>query len=79
MKNIFLLLTTAIAFSQAPTISEKALKLHRDAFVFDAHVHVVNRQFHHGGDMGERVTTGHFDLSRAKEGGLKAMFFCLVS
>ena len=40
-----------------------------DAFVFDAHVHVVNRQFYHGGDMGERVADGQFDLPRAKEGG----------
>ena len=43
--------------------------------VFDAHVHVVDRQFYHGGDMGQRVDDGQFDLVRAKEGGLDAMFF----
>ena len=36
-----------------------------------------NRQFYHGGDMGQRVDDGQFDLVRAKEGGLDAMFFSL--
>jgi membrane dipeptidase len=61
----------------AAAISPRAKKLHEDAFVFDAHVHVVNRQFYHGGDMGQRVETGQFDLPRAKEGGVDAMFFSL--
>src|SRR6478736_9270640 len=58
-------------------VSERARTLHQDAFVFDAHVHVVDRQFYHGGDMGQRVEDGQFDLVRAKEGGLDAMFFSL--
>jgi membrane dipeptidase len=36
---------------------------------------VINRQFYHGGDIGERVADGQFDLSRAREGGIDAMFF----
>ena len=58
-------------------LSDRARTLHHDALVFDAHVHVVNRQFYHGGDMGERVDDGQFDLPRAREGGLDAMFFSL--
>ena len=58
-------------------VSDRARKLHGDAFVFDGHVHVVNRQFHHGGDIGSRVTNGQFDLPRAKEGGVDAMFFSI--
>ncbi|MBS1829856.1 MAG: dipeptidase [Acidobacteria bacterium] len=58
-------------------VSERARKLHDGAFVFDGHVHVVNRQFYRGGDIGERVADGQFDLSRAKEGGVDAMFFSL--
>jgi membrane dipeptidase len=61
----------------AAAVSTRARKLHEDAFVFDAHVHVVDRQFYHGGDMGQRVTDGQFDLPRAKEGGVDAMFFSL--
>lgn len=51
--------------------------LHKDAFVFDAHIHMINRQFYKGGDIGERVTDGQVDLPRAKEGGIDAMFFTL--
>ncbi|NUN01270.1 MAG: membrane dipeptidase [Bryobacteraceae bacterium] len=58
-------------------LSPQARKLHRDAFVFDAHVHVINRQFYHGGDIGERVRDGHFDLPRAKDGGIDALFFSI--
>src|SRR5580765_7283524 len=60
-----------------PQKSDRAERLHRDALVFDAHVHVVDRQFYRGGDMGQRVDDGQFDLVRAKEGGLDAMFFSL--
>jgi membrane dipeptidase len=69
-----LALTTASARDQ---VSDRAKAVHRDALVFDAHVHVVNRQFYHGGDMGRRATDGQFDLARAREGGLDAMFFSL--
>lgn len=56
-------------------VSERARKLHREAFVFDAHVHVIDRQFYLGGDIGDRVADGQFDLPRAREGGIDAMFF----
>lgn len=63
----------AVAFAfQAPT---PAASLHRRALVFDAHVHAIDRVFYHGGDIGQRKTDGQFDLPRAKEGGLGAMFF----
>jgi len=75
------LLLTGIAVVSASLligqVSKKAHDLHERAFVFDGHVHVINRQFYHGGDIGERVADGQFDLSRAKEGGLDAMFFSL--
>jgi membrane dipeptidase len=64
----------AAMWAQAPG---RARALHQDVLVFDAHVHVVDRQFYHGGDMGQRVEDGQFDLPRAKEGGLDAMFFSL--
>lgn len=57
--------------------SDRARTLHREVFLFDAHVHVVNRQFYHGGDIGRRVEDGQFDLVRAREGGVDALFFSL--
>jgi membrane dipeptidase len=64
---------TAMAFA----VSERAQKLHEQAFVFDGHVHVIDRQLYHGGDIGERVSNGQFDLPRAKAGGVDAMFFSI--
>ena len=58
-------------------VSDRARRLHEDAFVFDAHVHVINRQFHDGSDIGQRLKGGQVDLVRAKEGGVDAMFFSL--
>jgi membrane dipeptidase len=59
----------------AAEVPEKVRQLHDRAFVFDGHVHVVNRQFYKGGDIGERVSDGQVDLSRARQGGVDAMFF----
>jgi membrane dipeptidase len=43
-------------------------------FVFDAHVHALDREFYNGGSMGDRRTDGQWDLSRAREGGEGAFF-----
>jgi len=66
-----------IAQPPAPAISDRARALHRSSLVFDGHVHAVDREFYHGGDIGERKSDGQFDLSRAKEGGLGALFFSI--
>ena len=72
----FLLAFAALAFAQPP-VSQRARDLHRDALVFDAHVHMVNRQFYQGGSIGQRYSNGHVDLPRMKEGGLDALFFSI--
>src|SRR4029078_6803538 len=77
-RAVFLLVCALPALlSGQAQVSDRAARLHRDALVFDAHVHVVDRQFYHGGDMGQRAEAGQFDLVRAREGGLGAMFFSL--
>ena len=58
-----------------PQVSENDRAIHARALVFDAHVHAVDREFYHGGDIGVRKTNGQFDLPRAREGGLGALFF----
>lgn len=65
----------AAASAQLP--GPEALRLHREALVFDAHVHIGNRQFYQGSDIGQRYPDGHVDLPRLKEGGTDAMFFSL--
>src|SRR5213594_2221796 len=75
--NRLMVLLAILTLPGTAQLSDRARKLHTDALVFDAHVHVVDRQFYHGGDMGQRVNDGQFDLPRAKEGGIDAMFFSL--
>src|ERR1039457_6734952 len=58
-------------------VSDRARALHSGALVFDGHIHAVDREFYHGGDIGERKPDGQFDLPRAKEGGLGALFFSI--
>jgi membrane dipeptidase len=71
-------LLAAVCAIQAQTpVSERALALHRSALVFDGHIHAVDREFYHGGDIGERKADGQFDLPRAREGGLGALFFAV--
>ena len=60
-------------------LSENEHDLHDSALVFDAHVHVINRQFYEGTDIGDRYADGHVDLPRMKEGGLDALFFTIFT
>jgi membrane dipeptidase len=59
----------------AAQISARAKEIHERALVFDAHIHSIEREFYHGGSIGDRRTNGQFDLPRARAGGLGAMFF----
>jgi membrane dipeptidase len=76
-KTAVCLLATAAALAAQPAISDRARALHASALVFDGHVHAVDREFYHGGDIGTRKPDGQFDLPRAKEGGLGALFFSI--
>ncbi len=58
-------------------VSARARALHAGSLVFDGHVHAVDREFYHGGDIGQRKSDGQFDLPRAQEGGLGALFFSI--
>lgn len=55
-------------------VSARAMALHRSAYVFDGHVHALDREFYHGGNITDRVDVGQWDLPRAKEGGVRAFF-----
>ena len=72
----FVLLLSAAA-QEAPRVSEEARRLHQEAFVFDGHVHMINRQLHLGGNIGDRLPDGQVDLPRMKEGGVDAFFMTL--
>jgi membrane dipeptidase len=58
-------------------VSPRAAKLHKDAVVFDGHVHVISRQLYDGSDIGKRLPDGQVDLPRMMEGGLDAAMFSM--
>lgn len=72
---IFLLLQ-GLSFAEAP-VSRKAQELHREALVFDGHLHLITRQFYQGGDIGARLPDGQVDLPRMREGGIDAFLLTL--
>lgn len=51
--------------------------LHRDALVVDGHTDVPTRLFGSPADLSERLTDGHVDLPRLREGGVTAPVFAL--
>src|SRR5437764_1551165 len=67
----------ALAAALSAQAPDRARDLHGRSLVFDGHVHAVDRVFYHGGDIGQRKAVGQFDLPRAKEGGLGALFFSI--
>ena len=72
-----LLLAVAVAALSSAQVSPEAKKLHNDALVFDAHVHIVNRQLAQGNSIADRLPDGQVDLPRLEEGGVDALFFTI--
>ena len=79
--KVFLSVVSALALAAAAAaqtaVDARALAIHKRALVFDGHIHAIDREFYHGGDIGVRKSDGQFDLPRAFEGGLGAMFFSI--
>lgn len=62
---------------EAPQVPAAARRLHQEAFVFDGHLHMINRQLHLGGNIGDRLPNGQVDLPRMQEGGIDAFMLTL--
>ena len=67
-----LLLTTTNSpwVRRARAQGDAAATLHRDALVFDGHVHTINRVYWEGIDPWKPQTTGLHDYARAKQAGV---------
>jgi len=55
--------------------SQSTAKLHKKAIVVDTHNDILSSSVLDGLDISKRLTTGHSDLVRWKEGGLDVQFF----
>ncbi|MCA9734399.1 MAG: membrane dipeptidase [Deferribacteres bacterium] len=60
-----------------PQFSEKARAIHQKSILVDTHIDIPYRITHENVDISQRLADGHFDLVRAKEGGLDAPFFAV--
>ncbi|WP_246153561.1 dipeptidase [Terriglobus albidus] len=77
LKSASLASLAGSAMTWAEPLTARASAMHQQMLIFDGHVHALDREFYHGGSMGERSNQGQWDLVRAKEGGEKAFFLSI--
>ena len=58
-------------------IAARARRLHAQAIVVDTHVDAPDQLLEKWADLGERGATDHFDIPRARQGGVTAPFFAV--
>jgi membrane dipeptidase len=63
--------------SEETTAAKDPLAIHRRAIVVDMHADTTQRLVDEKVDLEQRLSDGHFDAVRAKEGGLDAQFFSI--
>ena len=69
---VFLLFLLSVSITAS---SQSTRKLHYKAILVDTHNDVLSSQTLEGKDISHRLTTGHSDLDRWKEGGVDVQFF----
>src|ERR1043166_5013358 len=62
---------------RADDAATRAQKLHAASIVVDTHLDAPDQLARKWADVGERGATDHFDIPRAKQGGLTAPFFSI--
>ncbi len=77
MLRIACALACLAATAHADDLAARAKKLHQAAIVVDTHEDVPDALSDKWADVATRGATPHFDLPRAKEGGLTAPFFSI--
>ena len=63
--------------ARADDLAPRAKKLHADAIVVDTHLDAPDQLATRWADLATRGATDHFDIPRAREGGLTAPFFSI--
>jgi membrane dipeptidase len=77
MRLALLVLVFMSATAHADDIAERAKKLQREAIIVDGHLDAPMQLADKWADVATKGATDHFDLPRAKEGGLTAPFFSI--
>src|SRR5213078_616496 len=63
--------------ARADDAATRAQKLHAEAIVVDTHLDAPDQLSTRWADVSSRGATGHFDIPRARQGGLTAPFFSI--
>ncbi|MDP4261816.1 MAG: dipeptidase [Bacteroidota bacterium] len=74
MKQLLVILWLFLVFVNIAS-SQSSGKLHQKAILADTHNDVLSSSVLEGKDISHRLTTGHSDLDRWKEGGVDVQFF----
>src|SRR5690349_8986638 len=69
--------STMTISSETTAAANDPLSIHRRAIVVDMHADTAQRLVDENVDLEQRLSDGHFDAVRAKEGGLDAQFFSI--
>ncbi len=77
MRIALVLVAVVATTARADDLADRARKLQRDAIVVDTHLDAPDQLSSKWADVTERGATDHFDLPRAREGGLTAPFFSI--
>ncbi len=77
MRLALLLVASLSATAYAEDLAAHAKRLQRDAIVVDTHLDAPMQLSDKWADVAERGATDHFDLPRAREGGLTAPIFSI--
>jgi membrane dipeptidase len=72
-----LVLPLVAAAAEKEDLAARAARIHRSAIVVDTHLDVPDALAEKWADIAVRGATKHFDIPRAKEGGLTAPFFAV--
>src|SRR3954469_8655220 len=74
---LFLATSVAPSIARAEDLDARAKKLVHDAIIVDGHLDAPEQLVDKWKDVSDKGATDHFDLPRAKEGGLSAPFFSI--
>src|SRR5687768_9689813 len=77
LKNFCLLFSTWFICSAA--VSQSYKKIHQKAVLIDTHNDVLSSAVLDGMDISQRLSEGHSDLERFKEGGVDVQFFSVYT
>jgi membrane dipeptidase len=78
MRALWLMLVPCLAMADTKDdLAARAAKLHREAIVVDTHLDAPDQLATKWADVANKGATDHFDIPRARTGGLTAPFFSI--